>query len=296
MPRRADARRIDRSRESQISLARNHRGRRSDPAQTDRNSRFQEYLKAQTFFRGGAIETVGEAIARAKEAVFDGVQSLARLGVREAWKGRYHTGEALAWSSLNFADRQAKIVETLSNSFAERTGGKTDGKKVFMDVAGRPVLFVIHAIPAALTIANAREMVGRPFLRDCELAHELTAAAGPVHVIGCQKSATETQAISLLGFPDATVITDPFGVYVADPIHKVQFVYLQNCREATTSRFSAQRFFDWLVQSSEDSALVQRAEARARIVQAIAKEVPGSVAPSSTRLRRRGTDSRKRPL
>ena len=39
---------------------------------------------------------------------------------------------------------------------------------------------------------------------------------GPVHVIACHKTATEAQAIRLLGFPDATVVSAPFGVFVAD--------------------------------------------------------------------------------
>jgi hypothetical protein len=41
---------------------------------------------------------------------------------------------------------------------------------------------------------------------------------GPVHLIACQKSTTEKQATDLLGFPDATVVTTTFGVYLVDPI------------------------------------------------------------------------------
>lgn len=35
-------------------------------------------------------------------------------------------------------------------------------------------------------------------------------------MIACNKGATETHATSPLGFPDATVVSDPFGVFVAD--------------------------------------------------------------------------------
>lgn len=243
-----------------------------DPSQIARNARFREYLQTQNFFRGGSVRTRDDALERIREAVFDAVQSLARLGVREARKGKFHTGEALQWSSLNFRDRQALMVDTLAECFAARPGGKRVGNRVELPVAGKAVLFAVHAIPAALTIAAARELVGQPFLRDFEYEAALAAAAGPVHVIGCQKGATESQAIAMLGFPDATVVAAPFGVYVADPLQKVQFLFLQNCRDRTTTRFSAQRFFDWIDQSGEAAALLACAQSRRRIVKAIARE------------------------
>lgn len=243
-----------------------------DPAQTARNTRFQEFLATQNFFRGGTVLTVDDAIERVREAVLDGVQSLAKLGGREARKGRYHTGEALHWSSLSFRERQMRMTEALAEAFAERAGGSRAENRVTLPIAGEAVLFVIHAIPAALSIPAARELVGHPFLRDFELVGELGATAGPVHVIGCQKSATETQAIAMLGFPDATIVSAPFGVYVADPVQKVQFLFVQNCRDPSMTRFGAQRFFDWLAQSAEDEALVSRAKSRSRIAAAIAGE------------------------
>lgn len=237
-----------------------------------RNSYFQEYLKTQNLFRGGSVSTLVEAQARVKEAVLDAVTSLVSLGVRESRKGKFHTGEALAWSNLNFRDRQASMVDAVANAFADRTNGKRSGNMVTLPVAGSPVLFVFHGIPASLTVSAAREMVGRPFLQDFTLVDRLAAADGPVHVIGCQKGATEAQASALIGFPDATFVSTPFGVYVADNLQKVQFIFLQNCRDRTTTRFNAQRFFDWLTQSSEEHALVTRAKSRTRIVRAIEME------------------------
>lgn len=244
----------------------------SDPAQTSRDKRFQKFLENQNFFRGGTVRKSEQAIERIEEAILDGVHTLLKLGVREARKGRYHTGEALQWSNLNFRDRQARMVDTLASAFAERGGVDRDGNRVVMEVGGHRLLFVIHAIPAALTIASAREMVGQPFLRDFELADIVGDVGGPIHVIGCQKTTTETQATAMLGFPDATVVAAPFGIYAADPIQNVQFLFLQNCRDQTMTRFSAQRFFDWLAQSSEDIALARRGVSRAKIVSVIADE------------------------
>ena len=243
-----------------------------DKAQAVRNARFQRYLEDQNFFRGGSVRTVDDAIGRVREAVFDGVQSLVQLGGRDARKGKYHTGEALKWSGLSFAERQGRIVEVLAQAMVDRGSGERDGQRVALPLAGESVLFMVHAIPGALAVAAARELVGRPFLRDFEQAAHLEGAGGPVHVIGCQKGATETQATALLGFPDATVVSAPYGIYVADPIQKVQFLFLQNCRDPSTTRHGVQRFFDWLTQSGEEDAFVKRAMARARIVRAIASE------------------------
>ena len=139
-------------------------------------------------------------------------------------------------------------------------------------MAGAKILLVLNAIPAALTVSAAREMVGRPFLRDHLLAAALEGAAGPVHLIACNRGATESQALQLLGFPDATVVSAPFGIYVADDVQKVQFVLLSNCRDETATRHALQRFTEWLDIAGEATDLVERARSRKQIVQAIAKE------------------------
>src|SRR5205085_3247372 len=115
--------------------------------------------------------------------------------------------------------------------------------------------------------AQAKEMVGQPFLRDHELVESLKGSrGGPVHVIACHKTATEAQATRLLGFPDATVVSSPFGVFVADNIQKVQFAFIVNCRDETNTRHGAQRFFKWLSETGEEALVASRAIARARIV------------------------------
>jgi len=133
----------------------------------------------------------------------------------------------------------------------------------------------MSAIPAALSIPSALELVGRPFLRDYELAAELERGTrgGPVHIIGCHKGATESQAIRLLGIPDATVVNGPFGIFVADSIQQIQFALIVNCRDETMTRNGVQRFFEWLEQSGEAQLVAKRALSRARIVDTIAAEL-----------------------
>lgn len=238
-----------------------------------RNQRFQEYVDKQTLFRGGVVKTIGELENRVKQALHDAVVNLAQGGVREASRGKFHSGEALDWSRLDFIARQKEMARVLRDSILARVGSRDEAGKVFVRMDGNDILLELHAIPAALSIGPARELVGQPFLHDHLLANVLTnQRGGPVHIIACHKTATESQATRLLGFADATLVVGPFGVFVADPIQKVQFAFITNCRDEANTRHGVQRFLEWLNQTGEGVLLAKRALARARIVRAVAKE------------------------
>ncbi len=124
-------------------------------------------------------------------------------------------------------------------------------------------------------MTQAREITGRTILRDYRWASYMEGddeVVGPVHLFACHKAVSETQAMALLGYPDATIVSPPFGVYVADNVRKIQIILLKNCRDVTMTWHEVQRVFNWLVQEDEDSRLVKRASARKRIVQTIAEE------------------------
>lgn len=238
-----------------------------------RNQRFQDELSKQSLFRGGSVKSEADLIARVKDALHDAVIALAQAGVRDAAKGKFHSGAALDWSRLDFGSRQTQMVRVLREALLARTGSSEDAGKLLVKIDARDILVVTHAIPAALSVGPARELVGQPFLRDHQLASNLTGKrGGPLHIIACHKTATESQAAKLLGFPDATLVAAPFGVFVADPIQKVQFAFLTNCRDEANTRHGLQRFMEWLSQTGEENLLADRAQARARIVKAIAKE------------------------
>lgn len=244
-----------------------------DDDEGTRNKRFQDDLTRRNLFHGGKALTIDELKSRVKDAAYDALIKLAQAGVRESSRGPFSSGEALDWSHLNFAARQRQMQRVLRDTIRQRTGSSEDGEHLIVSIDGTEVLLIAHAIPAAMSVGPAKEMVGQPFLRDHKLSDFLqNGRGGPVHIIACHKNATETQASKMLGFPDATVVTGPFGVFVADNIQKVQFVFIVNCRDATTTRHGVQRFFAWLTQTGEDALLAQRAGARARIVHAIAKE------------------------
>lgn len=243
-----------------------------DRAQQKRDERFVAYLEKQSAFRGGTVKTGAQLKARVQQALHEAVSTLVRRGVREASASRFDRGDALDWSRLDFSTRAARMRKSL-NSCLSVGGSSLKSDLVARSISGVQVGFQLHAIPAGIGISAAREMVGRPFLRDHERVKELGAASGPVHLIACHKGATETQAISLLGFPDATVISGSFGVYVADDVQKVQFVFLSNCRDETNLRHQQQRFFEWLEQTDEGEQLARRATSRVKIIKAIATEL-----------------------
>jgi hypothetical protein len=248
----------------------------ANPEQAKRDKGFQDYVQRQSLFRGGKVTTVDDLKARVKEAVRDALIALAQTGVEEANQGRFDSGPALDWSRLDFRARQEAMRRVLRDAMRQRTGSSDDGDHLIVKIGRSEILIVPSAIPAALTVGPAKEMVGQPFLRDHELAPLLKGnRGGPVHVIACHRTATESQAARLLGFPDAEFVTTPFGVFVADNVQKVQFAFITNCRDEANTRHGAQRFFEWLAQTEEDKLVAQRAAARARIVKAIAQEAGG---------------------
>lgn len=238
-----------------------------------RNKRFQDYYQTQTPFRGAPVTTIAELKERVNEALRDAVVKLTQSGVIEASRGGSSGGPALNWSRLNFITRQRAITDVLRSAVAERTSATEEAGNLVVRIGRDEILFVPIAVPAAMSVAAAREMVGQPFLRDHVFDASLqTKRGGPVHLIGCHKGITEAQAMKLLGFPDATVVTTSFGVYVADDVQKIQLVLIRDCRDESNTRHGVQRFFEWLEQTGEGTLLAKRAAARARIVRLIAKE------------------------
>lgn len=244
------------------------------------NVRFQRFVDAQNLFRGGSVHDLGSLTTRVRETMREAMVFLTKRGVREASRGRYHMGEALDWSRRDFAGRQHAIASVIRAALLERANTtKLDSDKGAVALIGnKRICLAVSAIPAALTVPAAREMVGQPFLKDYQFQDLLasTKSKGPVHVVGCHRAITEPQALRLLGFPDATVVSAPFGVYVVDDVQKIQMVLIANCRDETTTRHGVQRFFEWLEQTGEGVKLAARATSRANIVRVLAAECGSS--------------------
>lgn len=235
-----------------------------------RNKLFAEYVERQELGKRFATND-DEALRLMLDSLQDAVAAMVHLGLNNS-RG-WDTGAPLDWSRLDYWQRKSAMENILRVSLASE-GAQDAGTGCVHKVEGQPVYFRYHAVPAAMTVASAREMVGRPFLRDHELVGELhDSVSGPVHVIACHKGVTENQAVSLLGFPDATIITPSFGVYVADNVQKIQLILLANCRDESSTRYAVQRFFDWLERSGEAKFLATRAKGRRAITTVIAEQI-----------------------
>lgn len=232
------------------------------------DKRFQAYFQKQGVF-GAQVTNGEEAVTAAVEAAVAALLDLARAGVGVNSRGSYYAGEALKWTRMNFQARREITTQTVVEFLLNRAGKKEKGlpqNTVLYPVDLCKVAFVCDCIPAPLSTAAARELVGQPFLRDYQVVDQLPKkVGGPVHVIACQKGVTESQALRQLGFPDAVVVSAPFGVYVADDVQKIQMVFISSCRDETTTRHNVQRFLTWLDAQGEARLLARRAASRRKI-------------------------------
>jgi hypothetical protein len=212
-----------------------------------------------------------------KLAVVKSVVELAKTGSEEGRKGRYHLGAPLNWSRLSYEQRRREMERVVRTYLATVRGaagdpGSPDPLQVSLD--GEKVLLSVYAVPAGFGVAQAREMVGRPYLRDHEIPLRGAGdAAGPVHVIACHKSCSESQVSTFMGHPDLFIVQAPFGFFVADLVSFVQTFFLVSCRDETSTRVAARRMFDWIEQSGELSRIVARARSRKAILTAVAEEI-----------------------
>ena len=240
-----------------------------------RNELFRSFKNDQNQFRGRTAKNGEDVIKLIKTILHEAVVNMFKLGVREARKGKHDTGEALDWNRLSMSHRKNQIETVIHDCLASKPNSKSGGdNSVFVKLAKELILFRIHGIPASMSTTAAREMVGRPFIKDFEYAKTLKGAkAGPIHIIGCHKRVTESQAINLIGHPDVTIVTPPFGIYTVDNYQMIQLLFLSDCRDETTTRHAVQRSLEWLLQSGEDKYLCKRAKARKNIINTIAKEL-----------------------
>ena len=221
------------------------------------------------------IGSSDELIMRTKDVVREMILQLAHKGAREVKKSGPNTGEALEWSRLNFDQREKEMVNVLVTSLSAKEKAEwVDEKLIAVPVSDFKVLFRPSAVPAAFSVSAARERVGQPFLKDHEISRHLNSkVGGPVHVIACHKNVTEAQAMSLLGFPDATIVSGAFGIYVSDNIQKIQLCFITYCRDSASTKHGLQKLFDWLERTGEDKLLAKRATSRTKILAAISEEL-----------------------
>lgn len=243
-----------------------------------RDLRFLDALNAANVFELHVQDGWPDLQAKMLQTVREQILKLAREGAREVHRSGGNVGQALDWSRMSFAERGEAIGRALASALVSR-GGKAlpgDGASaVVVELDGYELLFACHGSPRPLSTSAGRDAVGQPFLKDHLLAARGGAAtAGPIHLVGCPKRVTDNQAVTLLGFPEFTVVEGSFGVYASDTVQKIQLCLLANCTDPGSTRNAVERFIEWLRRSRELIIMAQRAAARRRIVEAIRKEQP----------------------
>lgn len=250
------------------------------------DERFQAFVDAQQLWTSQEVSTT-EAIVEAsldalRDATVTMVRERARAGTTRNPEGR---GEALRWRRLSLAQRAQEMRAAVATALSgEHRAEEVDqqhlsrpGRLVVLPRGGANLLIRVDAVPAAMSVAAAREIVGQPFLLDHELAPLVSERRlGPVHVVAVHGGVSEAQAVRQLGSPDATFVPLDFGVYVADEIQKVQMVLLSRCIDTNAIYGQVQRLLDWLNASDEGTRLEQRAAARREIVQLLGRLSDGA--------------------
>jgi len=236
------------------------------------NQKFKTFMEQQQLF-SKPVKTIKTLKTEIKKTLNDAVINLMQKGVREASRNKGNHGEALLWKNMNYDRRTKAIKKSIQEAIDINGIGIEEDKNLYLIFEEKKVLVVVHAIPDTLSIASAREKVGQPFLDDFtknKLLHD--DIIGPIHIIGCHKSVSETQTRNILGFPDATILKDSFGIYVADNIQKIQMVFIEKCSDSYSVGYGVQNFLEWLERTSEVGNLIQRAESRKKIISVVAEE------------------------
>ncbi len=234
---------------------------------------FQEYVtRLRRFDTRAAAGNEAQLIAAIHRTVSQATVKMVQRGVRDASRGTSYVGPALDWSRLSYADRAAKMRDAALTGLSQGSSdATTEENRVQRKINVKKILFVVGAVPDAMSVPAAREIVGQPHLSDHALYGSLTKLhGGPIYLVACQKGVTEAQARTMLGFPDATVVSPPFGIYVVDPVQSIQLVLIAQCRDETSTQLGVQRFLEWLDETEQAEALVRHAAKRKVVVGALA--------------------------
>jgi len=244
-----------------------------DPLQKKRDAAFRAYFDSLGHFRTSA-KTAEEVLEKVWNEIQPALVDLTQLGSSSFHLSQAATGHALKWHRLSYEDRKRAMEEVMSDSLSNQPKAVKSTSGVFVEINKSIVFLKPHAAPASLSEPTAREMVGQPFLLDHRLHTELKKSKpGPIHLVACPKGVTENQALNMLGFPDATIVSDSFGVHIADNIQKIQIVLLKECISPSAIRRQLAAWFEFLRRTGEDKFVLDRAQRRFRIIEAVAKEV-----------------------
>ncbi len=115
--------------------------------------------------------------------------------------GSYVFGSTLDWSKLTYHERQTEMKSVLDPTFTTIP-------------AFEKVLKAFHAIPDNMSVEDAQNMIGRPFIEEHELIKDKKEQSGKTHFVAVYGNATQTQVKNFVWYPDLVVIKGSFGFYL----------------------------------------------------------------------------------
>ncbi len=232
-----------------------------------RDEKFRGFLEDQGLFHT-KVANESELLSKALQLLQKAAAELVGRGA--SGKARRDRGQPLDWNCLSLVSRQATMRAALAAELGALQSNSSDEHIVEINLAGNTFGTRLDAIPAALSVAAARELVGQPFHRDHRFIGKLkTSSPGMVHVIACHRGVTEGQASRMLGSPDAITVPCDFGVYAADHVQHIQLFLLANCADEPATGIAVRRLNEWLGQTREIERVTLRAHARRHILLAV---------------------------
>src|SRR5581483_9016969 len=94
-----------------------------------RDAIVREYVERQHPFTGAPCKNGEEVIDLCGKTIREAVARMVRLGVREARKGKYYSGDALDWSHLDFRRRKAEMLRVLRQALEARGASELQGSE-----------------------------------------------------------------------------------------------------------------------------------------------------------------------
>lgn len=162
-------------------------------------------------------------------------------------------GETLEYSKMTYSQREYNLRNV---------------SKKKLDTILPNVHKMYHVIPDNMSVSDARNRIGRPFINEADEIND-SYDAGIVHFITVYGNCTEIQIKNLVGFPDLTVIKTPFGFYLWDTTNHIQMFFLAKCKNGNAIGTNINYVLQWLHSSKENENITKRAQARYSILMAI---------------------------
>jgi hypothetical protein len=260
----------------------------------ERDRNLRKYVDDRKLYSPQGIQDYQSLERKLIELLQERVARLVKRGARMGGQ-KLDRGQALDWNRLDLDARRRVMRDALAHALGlSVTEGWDPESLQAVSVNGTRLAVRLDAIPAALGNAAARERVGQPFLRDHTMSAQLAAlgAPGVVHLIACHRTITESQALKILGSPDAMTVATDFGLYALDRVQKVQVLFLAKCSNETAVASAVRLMSEWLQATGEQARLIANAESRRRILRAIAQESESE--QKATRPSQAGTRRRRR--